>query len=75
MSCYFVDRGDSESLGQFIYAEISSIGELPNSEIGELKLLDNLSESLTYPLIQPYLFRKVEEYYCDNLKDSSHGKW
>lgn len=63
---YSVDRGESESFGQLFYSEINYLGALPNSEIGEIGLFDDMPENLTYPLIQPYLFRKVEEYYFNN---------
>ncbi len=62
---YSVDRGESESFGQLFYSEICQLGELPNSEIGEMALFDSMPENLTYPLIQPYLFSKVEKY-CNN---------
>jgi 8-oxo-dGTP diphosphatase len=42
---------------------VSKLGELPgNSEIAELIMKDNLPENLTYPDIQPHLFRRVNEY-------------
>jgi 8-oxo-dGTP diphosphatase len=63
---YSVDRGESESFGQLFYSEISHLGGLPNSEIGEIGLFDDMPENLTYPLIQPYLFKKVEEYYFNS---------
>lgn len=62
---YSVSRGEAESFGQLFYSEIESLDELPDSEIGEIQLFDTIpeSESLTYPLIQPYLFDRVEEFY------------
>lgn len=62
---YSVSRGEAESFGQLFYSEVESLDELPNSEIGEVQLFDTIpeSESLTYPLIQPYLFDRVEEFY------------
>lgn len=35
--------------------------ELSDFEIGEIRLFDTIHEELTYPLIQPYLFNKVDE--------------
>lgn len=35
------------------------IGELPDSEIGEINLYDDMPSSLTYPEILPILFRRV----------------
>ena len=57
---YSVNRDGIESFGQLFYSEIESLDELPTSEIGEIRLFDKLPENLTYPLIQPYLFDKVE---------------
>lgn len=46
---------------------INKLGELPNLEIGEIKLFDNLPENLTYPQIQPYLYEKVSSFiiFCN----------
>mgnify|MGYP000848406787 CR=1 FL=1 len=60
---YSVNKGKTESFGQLFYSDVKYLGELPNSEIGEIKLFDTIPESLTYPLIQPYLFNKIDEYY------------
>lgn len=63
---YSVDNGESESFGQLFYAEIKDLDELANSEIDAIQLFDDIPENLTYPLIQPYLFKKVEEYHTSN---------
>ena len=60
---YSVDNGESETFGQLFCAEISHLEELPDSEIVEIKLFDSTPTNLTYPLIQPYLFKMVEEFY------------
>lgn len=59
---YSVNRDGIESFGQLFYSEIESLEELPNSEIGEIRLFDKLPENLTYPLIQPYLFDKILQF-------------
>jgi 8-oxo-dGTP diphosphatase len=59
---YSVCRGQEESFGQLFYAKVESLEELPDFEIGEVKLFDSIPENLTYPLIQPYLFDKIEKY-------------
>lgn len=59
---YSVDRDGEESFGHLFYAEVNSLGELPNLEIGEIMLLDKLPEDLTYPLIQPLLFKRTLEF-------------
>ncbi|NFA61628.1 NUDIX domain-containing protein [Clostridium sporogenes] len=59
---YSVDTGEGESFGQLFYSKVIGLDKLPNYEIGEIRLLDNMPENLTYPIIQPYLFKKVVEY-------------
>lgn len=59
---YSVDNGGCKTFGQLFYADVECLGELPDFEIGEIKLFDSLPESLTYSLIQPYLFKWVEEF-------------
>lgn len=49
----------AESFGMLFYSEVSELGKLPNSEIGELRLFNHLPSQLTYPEIQPLLFDKV----------------
>lgn len=56
---YSVDGGKSKSFGQLFYSEVHCLDELPNYEIGEIKLFDSLPENLTYPLIQPHLFNLI----------------
>lgn len=41
----------TESFGQLFYAEIKTLDKLPNYEIREIKLFNNIPEDLTYPLI------------------------
>ncbi|MBP1904551.1 8-oxo-dGTP diphosphatase [Paenibacillus turicensis] len=48
-----------ESFGMLFYSEVSELGKLPNSEIGELRVFNHLPSQLTYPEIQPLLFNKV----------------
>ncbi|CAK7086253.1 NUDIX domain-containing protein [Tissierella sp.] len=59
---YSVNRDEIESFGQLFYSEVESLDELPNSEIGEARLFDTIPQDLTYPLIQPYLFNRIEEF-------------
>lgn len=63
---YSVHTDTEQSFGQLFYSEIESIGELPNYEIAEIKLFESLPQDLTYPLIQPYLFRRIEESLDQN---------
>ena len=59
---YSVCRKDEEeSYGMLYYGEVEEIGDLPEYEIAEIKLLDELPNNLTYESIQPLLFEKVHE--------------
>lgn len=55
------------SYGLLFYSEISELGELPNSEIEEVKLFSYLPENLTYPSIHNVLFDKAVEF-CGHFK-------
>ena len=63
---YSVERDEAvnytESFGALFYSEIEELGELPNFEIDKIKLLDDIPKDLTYPLIQPFLHKKVLEF-------------
>jgi len=62
---YSVLKDGDESFGQLFYSDITYLGELPNYEISEINLFDTIPKNLTYPLIQPYLFKKAEEFYVE----------
>lgn len=64
---YSVESNKDESFGSLNYAEVYELGELPNYEIAEINLFDKIPENLTYPLIQPYLIKKFEEF--KNIQD------
>lgn len=49
-----------ETYGGLFFADVSEVGELPNFEIGEISLFDELPKELTYPEIQPHLFDRVK---------------
>ncbi|MBP2661267.1 MAG: hydrolase [Firmicutes bacterium] len=51
-----------KSFGQVYYAEVSKLGKLPEMEIAEVKLFNELPKNLTYPLIQPELLIKIREW-------------
>lgn len=61
---YSVAGDEAESFGQLFYSLIECLDKLPNSEIGEVSLFDTIPKSLTYPSIQPYLYKKIEEFYA-----------
>ena len=63
VATYSVEKEGHTGYGRLFFAEIKTRGTLEdNSEIAETILLDNLPEELTYPDIQPHLFRKVIEF-------------
>ena len=42
--------------GMVFHAEIHELGEIPESEMAEVRLFDGLPENLTYPAITPELY-------------------
>ncbi|PRR78121.1 putative 8-oxo-dGTP diphosphatase YtkD [Clostridium liquoris] len=66
---YSVERDETidytESFGQLFYSEVEELDNLLHFEISEIKLFDDIPDNLTYPLIQPFLHKKV----LDILKD------
>lgn len=58
---YSLNINNEKSYAALFYAEIFSLGKLPNFEIGEVKEFDNIPDNLTYPNIQTHLFKKVLE--------------
>lgn len=62
---YSVADGSAETFGMLYFAEIAAFKPLPDSEIGEVVLLDGSPSAWTYPLIQPKLLKRVEEFLSD----------
>jgi 8-oxo-dGTP diphosphatase len=60
VAVYSVTAGGTTTYGKLFYARVHELGPLPEMEIGEVVLLDELPERLTYPTIQPLLFKKVK---------------
>jgi 8-oxo-dGTP diphosphatase len=58
------DNSDThnETYGMLYYADIIRFGTLPEFEIERIELFEELPERLTYPLIQPVLYKKVKRY-------------
>ena len=56
---YWVEQ-DEKSYGLLCFAEIETLGGLPDSEIELIRFFDDGPDNLTYPLIQPDLFEKVK---------------
>jgi 8-oxo-dGTP diphosphatase len=63
VATYSVEKEGTTGFGKLFLAEVTRINTLlPNSEIAETILLSDLPDNLTYPDIQPYLFRRVLEF-------------
>jgi 8-oxo-dGTP diphosphatase len=63
VSTYSVTIDDETRFGKLYFAEISEIGPVPDvSEIEEIALMETLPDPVTYPEIQPLLFKKVLDY-------------
>lgn len=56
---YSVEIDSVITFGRLYFAEIKAHGNLPDSEIAEMALFDDIPDNLTYPLIQPILFKAV----------------
>jgi 8-oxo-dGTP diphosphatase len=63
---YSVESGGQETFGMLFFAEIRALGKLPDLEIERIKLFTGLPDNPTYPLIQPKLFVKVQEFRANN---------
>ncbi|MTI69097.1 MAG: NUDIX domain-containing protein [Firmicutes bacterium] len=70
ISDYSVTR-DEPSYGRLFYAEVEKLGDLPDLEIGQIQLFNKLPEKLTYPDIQPLLYKKVLR---EKIKNEYIGK-
>jgi 8-oxo-dGTP diphosphatase len=63
IATYSVTKDEITGYGRLYLAEVFEIGQVPDiSEIAEVILLDTLPENLTYPDIQPVLFKRVLEH-------------
>jgi 8-oxo-dGTP diphosphatase len=63
VATYSVTKDEVTGYGRLYLAEVFEIGEVPDvSEIAEVLMSDVLPENLTYPDIQPVLFRKSVEF-------------
>lgn len=60
---YVYEANDS---GMLFYAKASKLGQLPDSEMAEVILADDLPTELTYPKTQPYMFERVKKFLKEN---------
>lgn len=61
LTVYGVERDGLTTYGMLFYGLVAVRGALPGLEIAEITLREELPEELTYPGIQPHLFRYVQE--------------
>lgn len=54
-----------KSLGKLFYSRVYELGDLPDSEIEEVRLFDTIPDNLTYPLIHSVIFKKAKEFCAD----------
>jgi 8-oxo-dGTP diphosphatase len=59
---YSVTIDSVTTYGRLFYSEVKELGSLPESEIGEVSLFDQIPEQLTYQEVMLVLFVKVKEY-------------
>ena len=62
---YLVNDSCKKTFGRLFFCEINEIDDLPESEIAEIRLFDEIPANLTYPEIQTRLFRKTQILKCD----------
>jgi 8-oxo-dGTP diphosphatase len=63
VATYSVEKKGKTGFGRLYLAEVTRLGPIPDiSEIAEIQLFDSLPRELTYPDIQPLLFKKVLDY-------------
>jgi 8-oxo-dGTP diphosphatase len=66
---YSVHGHKDFSNGQVFLAEVYELGSLPDFEIKEIILNDTLPEKLTYPEIQPVLYKRLSEISKQHITD------
>lgn len=63
ISTYSVGKAGKTDYGRLYFAEVKELGEVPDTfEIAEIKISDSLPENLTYPDIQPLMFREINRF-------------
>lgn len=70
---YSVTIDGITTCGMLYFAEVSSIGALPDMEIGEIIRRDALPDKLTYPEIQPQLHGRVQAWL--NVQSGAGELW
>ncbi len=63
---YSMTSSSRITFGRLFFGKIKEIGQLPASEIDEVKLFESIPASLTYSEIQPILFEKTLRFIKDS---------
>ncbi|MDU7147639.1 MAG: NUDIX domain-containing protein [Clostridium sp.] len=71
---YSLEIDGKKSYAALFFAEIYSLGDLPDFEIGEVKEFKDMPKNLTYPSIQPKLFEKIKEESIGNINQMMSGR-
>ncbi|MBR5880457.1 MAG: NUDIX domain-containing protein, partial [Clostridia bacterium] len=58
---YYGYNSKSFSHGMVFLAVVHSLGDLPESEIGEVRAFDTIPENLTYPQTSPKLYAEAQK--------------
>ena len=58
-------QDQSKTFGMLYFANITEINAELKNEIEKIELFDDLPTSLTYPLIQPFLFERAKKCFTE----------
>lgn len=62
INIYKVTKNSKTTFGVLFFANVTELGNLPESEIGSVTFWDDMPSDLTYPGIQPILFKHVRTF-------------
>lgn len=64
---YTVELDGAKSYARMFYVDVDELGELPPSEIEEVRAFDDMPTKLTYARVQPDLFRLAIDFRTGKL--------
>lgn len=70
---YAVYRSSTHSYGQVFFAELEELEDLPDYEMAEVRLFDNIPEKMRFPQIFPILFDRLQGWL--NLQSAQGEIW
>jgi energy-coupling factor transporter ATP-binding protein EcfA2 len=59
---YAVHTETEFAYGQVFYADVQTLGELPESEMAEVRVFTTIPDKLTYPMISPVLYDEMDKW-------------